>query len=49
MEFVPVRQAHHEIIWDGTDRAGRRLAPGTYFVRLDIEGTTLSRKVLLLQ
>jgi hypothetical protein len=49
MEFLPVRQVHHEIIWDGTDRAGRRLAPGAYFVRLDIEGTTLSRKVLLFQ
>jgi hypothetical protein len=48
MEFSPVSKARHEVFWDGTDRQGARLAPGAYFVRLDLDGLTLSKKVLLL-
>ena len=49
MEFLPARASRHEVFWDGTDREGRRLAPGAYFIRLDLGGATLSRKVLLLK
>jgi hypothetical protein len=48
-EFAPVRSSEHEVFWNGTDREGRRLAPGTYFIRLDLGGVTLSKKVLLLK
>ena len=47
-EFGLVSASKHEVFWNGTDREGRRLAPGTYFVRLHTSGITLSKKVLLL-
>jgi hypothetical protein len=48
-EFGPVSASKHEVFWNGTDREGRRLAPGTYVIRLDLDGITLSKKVLLLK
>jgi hypothetical protein len=39
----------NEIAWDGLDDAGRRAAPGTYFVRLHAEGTSRSARVVLLR
>jgi flagellar hook assembly protein FlgD len=35
--------------WDGSDSSGRRLPPGVYFVRMEIEDLNLSRKVVLLE
>jgi putative hemolysin len=35
--------------WDGTDDAGRRVASGTYFSRLEAGGEILSRKMVLLK
>jgi hypothetical protein len=49
MEFPPASLARHEVVWDGTDRDGRRLPAGAYFVRLDLGGMTLSKKVMLLR
>lgn len=35
--------------WDGTDEAGRRVASGVYFYRLETTGATLTRKMMLLK
>jgi hypothetical protein len=48
-EYGLVRASKHEVFWDGTDREGRRLAPGAYFIRLHTRGITISKKVLLLK
>jgi hypothetical protein len=48
-EYGLVSASKHEVFWNGTDRDGRRLAPGTYFIRLHTGGITLSKKVLLLK
>jgi hypothetical protein len=37
------------LTWDGTDEAGRRVASGVYFYRLEAPGATLMRKMLLLK
>jgi len=36
-------------VWDGRDRAGRLVAPGTYFVRLEAVGEVQLQKVVLLR
>jgi len=36
-------------VWDGRDRAGRLVAPGTYFVRLEAAGEVQLQKVVLLR
>ena len=38
-----------QVEWDGRDAAGRRVAPGVYFCRLQIGGYVASRHVLLLR
>lgn len=35
--------------WDGRDAAGRRTSAGIYFVKLDIENTSITQKVLLVR
>jgi hypothetical protein len=37
------------IEWDGTDKSGRRVSPGVYFVRLDMDGLQTQAKVLMLR
>jgi len=37
------------VTWDGRDEAGRRLPGGVYFYRLESEGRTLTRKVVLVR
>jgi hypothetical protein len=39
--------AGHAVDWDGRDNAGRRLATGVYFARLEAAGTTQTRKLVL--
>ena len=39
----------HRVTWDGRDEAGRRVATGLYFCRLEAEGTTRTRKMVFLQ
>ncbi len=38
-----------EIAWDGTDDSGRPVRSGVYFVRLDADGRSLTRKVSLVR
>ena len=37
------------ITWDGTDDAGHPVSSGLYLVRLEIDGTTRTRKALLMR
>ncbi len=39
----------HEIMWDGTDDAGRETAAGIYFVRVEVGGDFASSKMVLLK
>jgi len=39
-------QGWHEVVWDGTDRAGRRVTAGVYFSRLRTESDRLSRRMI---
>jgi hypothetical protein len=38
----------HQVDWDAS-RTGGRLGPGVYFLRLETEGKTLMRKLLLVR
>lgn len=39
----------HRVVWDGTDRSGRRVASGTYFLRFSADDRVQTRKVSLLK
>jgi hypothetical protein len=39
----------HEVVWHGTDDAGRTLPSGSYFVRVDSEDGTRTRKVTMIK
>jgi hypothetical protein len=39
----------HEVVWDGTDDAGRRTASGVYMVRLKAGSTAQMRKLVLVK
>ncbi|MEO0085025.1 MAG: S8 family serine peptidase [candidate division WOR-3 bacterium] len=39
----------HDLVWNGCDDAGRRLAQGVYVVRLDADGEKLAVKTVLLK
>ena len=40
---------YHSLVWDGTDKLGRRVSPGVYFSLLRIDGSLKVRKVVLLR
>ncbi|MFO7654616.1 MAG: FG-GAP-like repeat-containing protein [Candidatus Krumholzibacteriia bacterium] len=44
---APHGAGRHEVIWDGADDAGRRVASGTYFYRLRSGDRMASRKMIL--
>lgn len=39
----------HRVLWDGRNEAGLAVASGTYFYRLESEGTRLTRKLVLMR
>ena len=39
----------HELTWDGTDDAGKRVGAGVYFYRLETGGKTLTRKLVVMR
>jgi len=39
----------HAVIWNGTDSGGRQVSSGTYFYRLQADGSTMTNKMLLLK
>jgi len=39
---------YHARVWDGLDERGRRLGAGAYFYRLEAEGRSVSRKLVLI-
>ena len=39
----------HRLDWNGCDDAGRRAAPGVYFVRLDAGGAGTARPVTIVR
>jgi len=43
----PVGRGRHTVTWDGSDAAGRPVASGVYFVRLDVEGHVKTEKIVL--
>jgi len=43
----PVGAGSHALVWDGKDDAGLPLSSGVYFVRLDANGESRTRRVLL--
>lgn len=45
----PCEAGGHAVTWDGSDHAGRAVASGVYFVRLEAAGTTDARKMVLLK
>ena len=40
---------HHHAIWDGLDSYGRAVQPGIYFARLEVDGTSLEQRVLIVR
>jgi len=44
-----MRVGQHTITWDGTDERGIRVTSGVYFYRLETEGYSKTRKMLLLK
>ncbi len=40
---------HHTVVWDGTDRTGRRVASGTYVYRLNTESLVQSKTMALVK
>lgn len=45
LEFA--QPGHYEAYWDGTNRRGRQVASGMYFMRLEVNGRSVVRKLLI--
>ena len=46
-EVLPA--GRHHVTWDGTDGHGRELSSGVYFYRLQVAGSTHTKKMMLLR
>lgn len=44
-----IQGGNHNLVWDGTDDNGLGVSSGLYFYRLDFNGSTQTRKMLLLK
>ena len=45
----PYKQGSHDVVWNGTDAKGGRVGSGVYFYRLDTQGQTFTKKMVLLK
>ncbi|MCK4512749.1 T9SS type A sorting domain-containing protein, partial [bacterium] len=45
----PHDHGSYEVVWDGLDDAGRRLASGVYFCRLTVGGVAETKKMMLIK
>ena len=45
-EFLP---GYHTLTWNGTDRSGRQVASGIYFIRITTPGFSQTLKAMLLR
>lgn len=45
VELEYISPGRHEAYWDGTDRSGRHVASGVYFVQLVVNGRSQVRKM----
>ena len=45
-EFLP---GYHTLNWNGTDRSGRQVASGIYFIRVLTQGNTKTIKTMLIR
>ncbi|MFO7659634.1 MAG: FlgD immunoglobulin-like domain containing protein [Candidatus Cloacimonadaceae bacterium] len=42
-------EGHHDVFWDGTNNDGKSAAPGMYFIRMQLAGSSDSRKIILVK
>ncbi len=47
LELEYTRPGRHEAYWDGTDRQGREVASGIYFVQLTVNGQSTARRMFV--
>jgi flagellar hook assembly protein FlgD len=45
----PVAAGFKTFTWDGSDDTGNRVSSGVYFYRLEVEGETITKKMVLLK
>ncbi len=46
-DVIPV--GLNQIVWDGTDAAGRRVGAGVYFLQMDTAGFRAASKMMIMQ
>lgn len=44
-----MRRGHHKVVWNGKDKNERSVSSGVYFVRLQANGQTSARKIMLMK
>ncbi len=44
-----VERGRHTATWDGTDETGEPVAAGVYFIRLAVNGSTRTEKLLMMR
>jgi hypothetical protein len=45
----PLPAGRHQVVWEGRDQGGRRVAPGVYFCLLEASGKEVVRRITLLR
>lgn len=45
----PIAAGEHRLAWDGRTESGAAVAPGVYFVKLEVEGRQLTRRIAVVR
>jgi hypothetical protein len=45
----PFCEGRHSLVWDGRDSSGRQVSQGIYFIRLEAEGRSRIKKIVLIR